>query len=417
MILEEKNITIVWFSGTSYDRFQKNGFRTRHGQVLKELMGRPDVGRIVFLSKSKKTFFSRVKSIFRNVFSHDSGLIFDIRNPDPKLIWNQFLDPFPFGTKHNWRKGIRARLLCEVLKRQLRAVDPTRTVCSFGAADMNAMAKILKRKYLVIFDIVDNLVRFHSMPSVIGREGYQSKAKNALTNYQKAAECADIVFCNCDDMAKMLRKISSQSMTFLILNGVDYTLYSSALRLEGPLDDMNKIPRPRIGYVGILSRLIDTELLWETVRKNIQWSFVFVGKEMEECGLSRLRELPNFHDLGMKSTNQIPHYLAMMDVCLSLYELGPAGAAGSSMKMYEYLAAGRKIVALNSQLHFSEMGDYVWLCDTREEFGIQLQRAIEAPDGPEDRQARSLSVKEKTWKRAVDTMFEKIELLLRYGRN
>ena len=41
--------------------------------------------------------------------------------------------------------------------------------------------------------------------------------------------------------------------------------------------DIRSIPRPRIGYTGVLKRQLDWQLLRELARRHVDWSFVYVG--------------------------------------------------------------------------------------------------------------------------------------------
>jgi hypothetical protein len=57
-------------------------------------------------------------------------------------------------------------------------------------------------------------------------------------------------------------------------NGVDYARY--AVPWTEPAD-LGAIPRPRIGYVGIIKAQLDFDLLLTLARRHRDWSFVFVG--------------------------------------------------------------------------------------------------------------------------------------------
>ncbi len=62
--------------------------------------------------------------------------------------------------------------------------------------------------------------------------------------------------------------------TMVVPNGVDYDAY--ALPHPEP-DDLRSVPRPRIGYTGILKTQLDWLLLLRLARRHQEWSFVFVG--------------------------------------------------------------------------------------------------------------------------------------------
>jgi phosphopantetheine--protein transferase-like protein len=60
----------------------------------------------------------------------------------------------------------------------------------------------------------------------------------------------------------------------MVPEGVDSALYE---RVAPEPADLAPIPRPRIGYTGVLKRQLDWQLLHELGRRHPQWSFVYVG--------------------------------------------------------------------------------------------------------------------------------------------
>ncbi len=142
--------------------------------------------------------------------------------------------------------------------------------------------------------------------------------------------------------------------TFLVPNAVDYEGFQAALRtagadaLAGPLAELAAAPRPRIGYVGALNEKIDFDLLASVARRRPEWHFVLVGG-LDLTGnphkADGLAALPNVHWTGRVGVEQVPHAIAAMDVCLLPYEQNPWTAAIDSLKLYEYFACGRPVVA------------------------------------------------------------------------
>jgi glycosyltransferase involved in cell wall biosynthesis len=121
-------------------------------------------------------------------------------------------------------------------------------------------------------------------------------------------------------------------------------------RDEGPIPaDLAAIPRPRLGYVGALSDFkLDVDLLESAVRQRDDWHWIFIGDEPEgqaNPALARLSARPNVHRLGWRPYHVLPDYLRGIDVALLPQSINNYTRAMFPMKFFEYLAAGRPVVA------------------------------------------------------------------------
>ncbi|ABD89728.1 glycosyltransferase [Rhodopseudomonas palustris] len=113
--------------------------------------------------------------------------------------------------------------------------------------------------------------------------------------------------------------------------------------------ELAAIPRPRLGYVGVISDFkIDLELLQTLAVAHPDWHFVFIGDEREgqhSDVVTRMAQLSNVHFLGWRSYQDLPRYLAGFDVGLLPQLINDYTRAMFPMKFFEYLAAGLPVVA------------------------------------------------------------------------
>jgi len=134
--------------------------------------------------------------------------------------------------------------------------------------------------------------------------------------------------------------------TALVPNGVDYQAFA---RPQPEPADLARVPRPRIGYVGVIKKQLDLDLLVRLAGVRPDWSLVMVGPICNVSGkertLATLQELPNVHFLGSKPVEALPGYVQHMDVCLMCYEVNDYTKYIYPLKLHEYLAAGRPAVA------------------------------------------------------------------------
>lgn len=192
------------------------------------------------------------------------------------------------------------------------------------------------------------------------------------------------------------RRISG-APTYLTPNGVDFDLFAATSGDDGEPADLAGIPRPRIGYAGAISQKLDCALLdWLAEREPV-WSFVLVGPmewnalHQPSSAFARLTRRPNVHLLGVKPYRDVPALLRGCDVLvMPSVRRDAALAATYPLKLNEYLATGRPVVATPFSEDLEEFRGVVRLEHGREAFHAAIMDGLTRPD-PE-RAARAQAV-------------------------
>ncbi|MDQ3700490.1 MAG: glycosyltransferase, partial [Chloroflexota bacterium] len=125
--------------------------------------------------------------------------------------------------------------------------------------------------------------------------------------------------------------------------GVDLERFGHSMGAE-PVD-LAQLPRPRLGMVGGLDGRIDLDLLYRLATAEPHWSIVLIGPRLGGLNVGPLADLSNVHLLGPRPYENVPEYLAGLDVCLIPYRRGSWADGCFPTKLHEYLAVGRPVVA------------------------------------------------------------------------
>ena len=154
----------------------------------------------------------------------------------------------------------------------------------------------------------------------------------------------------------------------VLTTGVDIAPFELPDAATCPVE-LERIPRPRIGYIGRINHKLDFSVVIEVARRRPQWHWVFIGNVgagidsrfadvQAESLWSRCLALPNVHVLGPRPHATVASYLLNMDVNAMCYRTDSEGwwAEIFPLKSMEYLAAGRPVITspVKSMLQFND---------------------------------------------------------------
>jgi GT2 family glycosyltransferase len=131
-------------------------------------------------------------------------------------------------------------------------------------------------------------------------------------------------------------------------NAVDYDHFAgvAAPTRDPKLAAARANGRPIAGYYGALAKWFDHDILEQTARLRPDWTFVLVGPN-HEGGLSGARVLrcANVVWTGAREYQTLPAYASLFDVAMIPFRINPITTAASPLKLYEYFAAGKPVIA------------------------------------------------------------------------
>ncbi len=135
---------------------------------------------------------------------------------------------------------------------------------------------------------------------------------------------------------------------------------------------------------------------------------MLIGPKYQGFGSSRLDELKNVYFLGTKKPESLPSYLKGIDVTLNPQILNEITDLNYPLKLDEYLAMGKPVVATNTSFMRFYFNDYSYLADTKEEYVTQIERALRE-DSPELISKRIEYAGEHSWEAFVSKIYDQIE--------
>jgi teichuronic acid biosynthesis glycosyltransferase TuaH len=216
---------------------------------------------------------------------------------------------------------------------------------------------------------------------------------------------SDIIVCNSHDFTKRAKQFNPNS--FYIGNGFDAEQYDHKQKNAIP-PDLKAIPGPRIGYVGALITLrLDLNLMIELAKARPSWSFVLIGWEDESFERSELHHLANVYFLGKKHTKEVPAYIQHFDACINPQILNEITRGNFPLKVVEYLALGKPVVATATNTMNEVFSEHTYLAEDKEGFVQQIEKAL-AEDSPSMEQERLSFSRSFSWENVTNLFMEAI---------
>jgi len=222
----------------------------------------------------------------------------------------------------------------------------------------------------------------------------------------KLIEKSDLVVCNSHDFVKNAKKHNPNS--FYIGNGVDLELFNNDEVHDTP-ERLKLIGKPIIGYVGALNSLrLDLNLIIQMATAKPDYHFVLIGEEDKVFSKSVLHEMKNVYFYGKIDKNEVPSYVKHFDVCINPQLLNEITIGNFPLKIVEYLAMGKPVVAKSTNTMNEVFSGYTYLAHDPLEF-IDLIATALSENNASLHLERISFAKEFSWDKVVSLLEESIK--------
>jgi glycosyltransferase involved in cell wall biosynthesis len=216
---------------------------------------------------------------------------------------------------------------------------------------------------VTVFDAMDELSKFKFAPARL------------LDLEQELIDRADIVFTGGSSLYEAKKHRHANVHCFP--SSVDRVHFLKARARQFDPADQEELPKPRLGFYGVIDERFDTELLAGAAEMRPDWSFVMVGPVVK-ISEEDLPRRANIHYLGPKTYGQLPSYLSGWNVALMPFAMNESTQFISPTKTPEYLAGGKPVVSTPVKdvvRHYGHIQG-VLIADNADDFVAQCERAL-----------------------------------------
>ena len=215
----------------------------------------------------------------------------------------------------------------------------------------------------MVYDCMDELSLFRGAPPAL------------LERERRLLEIADLVFTGGQSLYEAKRERHPSVHAFP--SSIEAQHFGRArAALPEPADQVS-IPRPRLGYFGVIDERIDLDLVAAVADARPDWQIVMVGPVVK-IDPATLPRRSNLHYPGMKAYDDLPAYLAGWDVALMPFARNESTRFISPTKTPEYLAGGKLVVSTTIRdvvRPYGEM-DLVAIADDPADFAAAVERSL-----------------------------------------
>ena len=312
------------------------------------------------------------------------------REERPNLfVHSPLVLPLPYSRLAGW---INRQVMMRSLTRWMRATGFSRPIV------WTFLPTPLAREVIARIDPIATI--YHCVDEFASSS---ADARRIVASEEQLFRDADLVFVTSEKLRERAARFSER--VHLFPSGVSLEAFGAA-RVAGVAvpDDLARLPRPIIGYIGGIHQWVDQDLLAAVAGRMPNASFALIGPAQVE--VSRLQACPNIHLFGQRAHGEVPGYIEGFDVGLVPYRIAEYTANVYPAKMNEYLAMGKPVVATDlPEVHrFNrEHDNVVTVGRTADEFAAAVAGAV-APAGDEARHRRIAAAERNGWARRLRDM-------------
>jgi glycosyltransferase involved in cell wall biosynthesis len=336
------------------------------------------------------------RHLWRLVTGPDRGSVarrlFGGEQPAESITVEKALTFVPWGQKFPLANRINSRFTGARIRWAARGLGGPRILWIYDPTAFELVGHA--GEDLTVYDVVDDYAE---------QVGPDARRRRFVAAADEAAACrSQVVFATTTGLYE--RQLQRNPETHLVRNGADFAHFSHT---NGTAPEVRSFAGPVVGFAGNLTaEKVDFDLLEAVARARPEWSLVLVGPPAENARgqLDRLGALDNVHALGFRPYEELPAYVSGFSVGVIPYRATAYTRNCSPLKVYEYLAAGKAVVA-SGVPELSGMEPDVTLADRPEAFVAAIESAL-AASSPEAVARRRATAEQNTWEGRTERLLD-----------
>ncbi|MBT3800389.1 MAG: glycosyltransferase [Bacteroidetes bacterium] len=339
----------------------------------------------------------KVKDRLKKSRSKERGLV--KKNENLYILYTKriifSINWLPSGKLFNWMNRINALIFASDITKTIRKLNfETDILFNDTSMFLGLHLKELLNPKIYAYYIRDNMIKVDYW----ARHG--TKAEPELLNQVDLITNNSLYYT---EYGKMYNKHS-----YMVGQGCDVSSFDESKHKLTIPEDINKITKPIIGYIGNISTLrLEISLISYIAQTHPEWSIVLVGPEDDDFKLSKLHNMDNLYFLGNKDMSLIPNYVKALDVAINPQLVNDLTIGNYPRKIDEYLALGKAVVATSTKA-MEYFKDVCYLAENKEEFVRLIELAL-AEESKEKKEKRREVGLHHSWETNVNEIYKAIE--------
>ncbi|KTC38157.1 group 2 family glycosyltransferase [Pseudomonas sp. ABAC61] len=285
--------------------------------------------------------------------------------------------------------------LCRSLGEFLSWVDAPRVISLIQHPFWFPIARLLPNSRLV-YDCMDH------------HQGFGNNAHELVQLEQQLLGEADLTLFASAWLARYWHQqcpATPYSQRAVLRNAADFE-YFSAVPEHCYQDPQG---RKVIGYYGALAHWFDVELVSAIATAFTHCTVLLIGADTAQVG-SQLRRHANVRLTGEMPYAQLSAYLQAFDVCILPFRIEELTLATNPVKVYEYLSAGKPVVAVDlPELH--EFDRHVRIARDEPSFIKAIAHALDEPEPASAARYRQAFARQQTWRHRLQELLPLAEAI------
>jgi len=228
---------------------------------------------------------------------------------------------------------------------------------------INYFSSDILKNCIVLYDCMDNIT-------------FGDGKETLKNNEKRLMDYANSVVVSSSELKKV---IQSHYPNFdgeikIITNGVDLSNFKYSKKL-------NKSDMKNIGYVGTIAEWFDFDLIKRTAIENPDFNFKIAGPIKKGFKYDSSSCPSNIKFLGSIPYEKVPNFIKTCEVLLLPFKVNDFINAVNPVKLYEYLAMGKKVLAVSYE-ETQRFDGVVSLYDylNKDDFGKKLVNLMNQSD-------------------------------------